>query len=96
MQPSRMTFTKVTSFQPDPGLLEITGKYLNFWKIFQQPSLRAIMTCISLERSIHRDESVFPEPEKFDLARWLMIDDETGKTVLNPDMRHFAYGFGRR
>ncbi|OAV99179.1 hypothetical protein PTTG_01983 [Puccinia triticina 1-1 BBBD Race 1] len=46
--------------------------------------------------SIHRDESVFPEPDKFDLERWLTNDDETGKTVLNPDMRHFAYGFGRR
>ncbi|POW03668.1 hypothetical protein PSTT_10926 [Puccinia striiformis] len=46
--------------------------------------------------SIHRDESVFPEPEKFDLTRWLTIDEESGKTVLRPDMRHFAYGFGRR
>ncbi|KAI9618458.1 hypothetical protein H4Q26_012279 [Puccinia striiformis f. sp. tritici PST-130] len=46
--------------------------------------------------SIHRDESVFPEPEKFDLTRWLMIDEESGKTVLRSDMRHFAYGFGRR
>nr|AHK06531.1 putative cytochrome P450 [Puccinia horiana] len=46
--------------------------------------------------SIHRDESVFPEPEKFDLSRWLTIDEKSGKTILRPDMRHFAYGFGRR
>jgi len=46
--------------------------------------------------SIHRDESVFPDPEKFDLNRWLMIDEKSGKNILRPDMRHFAYGFGRR
>ncbi|MBW0475941.1 hypothetical protein O181_015656 [Austropuccinia psidii MF-1] len=46
--------------------------------------------------SIHRDPSVFPEPENFDISRWLTIDETKGKTVLRSDMRHFAYGFGRR
>lgn len=46
--------------------------------------------------SIHRDESVFPKPDRFDLSRWLKIDEVTGMTVLRKEMRHFAYGFGRR
>ncbi|KAG0142009.1 hypothetical protein CROQUDRAFT_50893 [Cronartium quercuum f. sp. fusiforme G11] len=46
--------------------------------------------------SIHRDPSVFPQPDEFKPSRWLKHDEQSEKLVLRTDIRHFGYGFGRR
>ncbi|EGG01204.1 uncharacterized protein MELLADRAFT_123434 [Melampsora larici-populina 98AG31] len=46
--------------------------------------------------SINRDPSVYPEPDEFKPSRWLNVDEKTGEVSLRSDIRHFAYGFGRR
>jgi cytochrome P450 len=44
---------------------------------------------------IHRDPVYYPDPEQFNIDRWLVKDD-VGDLMLNKDMKHFQFGFGRR
>lgn len=44
---------------------------------------------------IHRDPEYYPDPETFNIERWL-IKDDTGGYKLNKEMKHFQFGFGRR
>ncbi|KZT37264.1 cytochrome P450 [Sistotremastrum suecicum HHB10207 ss-3] len=44
--------------------------------------------------AITHDESIYPNPEKFDPTRYLVQDPKTCKTP--PDPRTFIFGFGRR
>lgn len=53
-------------------------------------------TILGNHYGIHRDEEVFPEPDCFDIKRWLTENADTGAQKLRSDMRHYQYGFGRR
>lgn len=41
--------------------------------------------------AIHRDPEVFPNPEVFDLNRWLVKQDD-GRVSLNSNLKHFQFG----
>ena len=44
---------------------------------------------------IHRDPANYPDPETFNVDRWL-VKDEAGHFVLEKNLKHFQFGFGRR
>lgn len=54
---------------------------------------RTPISCMSAFQHLNTD--TFPEPRRFIPERWLIRDEETGKEVLNTDLKKHLVSFGR-
>ena len=65
----------------------------NIWYVTLLDPYRSKLTFFVINRSMLRDESVYPDASTFKPERFMEVDPEKQKLM---DPRNYVFGFGRR